>query len=348
MADFLERARPYLPNRIENRTVGEYPAIDRTGELAERLAAITLQPVNHIDPEQWDHYAGGVIQAADQVLRQDVADYSKECAAFGLRARQRLGPTHERSSETSKVMDVFGVHVGGETANKVWQAGYACALGRLDLDPAATLPDTVTRPLEIIQLAHRLFTREPAQWIDLDLDGPLSAEVVLDCIDFTTDQFFTRLYPFFGDEGEKAARGKLRMFALRGFGLGRLQLESEFAERVRGWASGIDADSSTPTPSVEDTALSVDEMVPADVRAALESAGAHLSADSETGAVSIGLNGFALARVDVSPPSVTWTDQRSADSFECCLATSASLASWNRPVVWRPRSCSGVWSCAGA
>ena len=47
-------------------------------------------------------------------------------------------------------------------------------------------------------------------------------------------------------------------------------------------------------------------VVPPEVRAAMESAGVTLFTDPETGSTSFGLNGFFLARVDVDPPSLVW------------------------------------------
>lgn len=50
------------------------------------------------------------------------------------------------------------------------------------------------------------------------------------------------------------------------------------------------------------------EMVPGEVRAALESAGASFASDPRTGVVHIGLHGFALARVDIEPLAFAWDD----------------------------------------
>jgi len=49
-------------------------------------------------------------------------------------------------------------------------------------------------------------------------------------------------------------------------------------------------------------------MIPPEVRAAMASAGVALATDPETGATSLGLNGFFLARVDHDPPAVVWSE----------------------------------------
>lgn len=60
--------------------------------------------------------------------------------------------------------------------------------------------------------------------------------------------------------------------------------------------------------------------VPAEVRAALESAGASLAEDPATGSVHIALNGFPLVRIDVSPPGVVWDDSATGHALMSLMA----------------------------
>lgn len=61
-------------------------------------------------------------------------------------------------------------------------------------------------------------------------------------------------------------------------------------------------------------------LVPPEVRAALESAGASVVEDGATGDVHVALNGFLLATVRTNPPQVAWGDPATGHALMSVIA----------------------------
>ena len=299
LARHLERLGPYLVAEIGSRTPGVYPAIDAAGPPAERL----VHAIYHRDvlgEGVWERYGDAIEPAARELLAQEIAAFDVWVAGSAHAAMQSLGPWHERTVEIMTILDLFGAHVGREVANGAWQLGYACALSRVVNDPngarALAPPEDVD---VVVKDARVLFAHPLEHWVGVGLHDPINANVILDCVTYLTDQTFTRLGPLVGGDGERQARVDLRWLTLRGFGLGRLQVEPAFRRIVQ---------ASPDATAAERGGRTLEEIVPADARAALESAGAVFALDPAKGSISIGLNGFSLARIDATPPKFTWTD----------------------------------------
>lgn len=303
-ATHLKRLQPYLPSEITNRAPGQYPAIDAAGPIAERLSQMTISPLE-IGKERWERYAGAILPVAQDIVGPDVTAFGTRSASSAHEAMQTLGPWNERTIEIMEILNLFGTNVGKDVANEVWQFGYACALGRLVLDQGQETLGEPAEPDAVLGWARSLFKQTPESWVGQGLREPLSGPVVLECITHATDEMFARLYPLFGDDGEMAARVELRTLALRGYGLGRLHVEPPFVAHLR----SIDA---MPQPA-ERERHTVETLVPADVRASLESAGATLAADPSTGTISVALGGFVVARINHSPASFAWADAEFGD-----------------------------------
>jgi hypothetical protein len=201
-----------------------------------------------------------------------------------------------------EVLRLFGAYVGRDVANETWQLGYALALSRVVHDPkhSNALPTPLASNL-VLERARGLFADRGGRWVGIGLAGPIDTSVILDSIRYITDQFRARLRPLIGLEGESQALGDLRRLALRGFGIGRLQVEPAFLKAV---ATSVPNERSEAQTG---TSATLESIVPSDTRAALESAGAVLALDAEGRSISIGLNGLTLARVSAAPPGFVWS-----------------------------------------
>jgi hypothetical protein len=232
LARHLERLRAYMPSRIQNRLPGAYPAIDQFGPPAEQLADAAVLRGGFFQPEDWQGYAGSALATAQKVLGEEVGDFNRDCAANGAARMARFGSFDPRGQEVMEIINLYGTNVGRDGANDAWLTGYACALGRLmqsGLRPVQELTGS-----DLAAAGHELFRHPFELWLEFDSNAPLPAEVVLECIEYATDETFKRLYPLFGDESEQAARVRLRALAIKGFGLGRLQLERSFVQFAAG------------------------------------------------------------------------------------------------------------------
>ena len=251
-----------------------------------------------------------------------------------------------RSDAIGEVLRLFGNEVGFDVANNCWQLGYACALGRVvlgDGDLEAPFGDEAA----ISSLAGRLFAWPSGDWTGWAGWGtrsPLDGAVVFDCLAFVTDELFRRLYPLYGEEGQIAARTALRSLAIRGYGLGRLQVEAAFREMAATTTGAASLEPASPPPldpeqepepapvaaptapeqipedetapaEVEAVAApaaaagaKIEDLIPADARASMASVGGAFALDPDTGAVAVAMSGTTLAWITSDPPGLTWID----------------------------------------
>lgn len=329
LARHLELIKPYLPNRVTQRKPGTYPELDAGGAPAEALAEVMFER-GRLGEGVWEQFGAAILDAAQEVVGPAVSAFHTRTAKAGAAAMGAVGPWEVRSNQIMDVLTGFGNHVGRDAANESWQLGYAAALARHMLASSrGSLGAPPPVGEDIVALARRLIALQPENWIDWvdwGLESPIHAGVVLEAIAFVTDEVFKKLYPLYGDELELDARKDLRELALMGFGLGRLHVEPEFRSWVgAGMHRGFAEPNRTPTPAplsalagprvpaappdpVARQQATLEEIVPADVRAAIASAGGAFALDPSGRIVSIAIGGIAVAEVSASPPRLIWSD----------------------------------------
>jgi hypothetical protein len=246
----------------------------------------------------------------------------KSMMAFNARtavaARHGLEGAGKARQDILEVRSLFGEDMGLDAANKAWQHGYACGLACSFLqaggDPETFHPTLA--PVQRISAWYGELAILPLDsWVLNALTEPYARDLLQDIIGFVIEQDFLPLRPLFDEQLHATVGIELRMLALAGLGLGRLQLEEGFAAKVVPMTvptitSAMATLATRPREPAADVPTSLDAIDPSPASDISAESGGDISAKETAG------REIERGRRDLRDPNLvaTWRERAQAEA----------------------------------
>jgi hypothetical protein len=224
---------PFLVRLPRNREPGRYPVMDATAPYGERLADMIRDP-HQIGIERVKGLHDAIGPVFVSVIDEDVRAFNNLTLDATLVALG-AGPFSEAASRTMTIGRLFGQLVGRDVADEAWLRGYLACLARLVLEGeirGIAFPNPTTDLRLVEERAKALAAMPPETWLDVGNQPPITGALINDALSWIVDEYFRRLAPIFMTKRQEAARTQLLAIALKGYAIGRAQLEQSVIEAI--------------------------------------------------------------------------------------------------------------------